>query len=174
MPRIHTLVPFVVMGSAAILVSITLLIWRQWGPKLLINETASEPLGVYRLVPHEESNYRRGMFVVFPVPRELRAIVYGRHWMRNGIPFLKELLGMPGDRVCVFADRLEINTEAIGPVFERDSTGQSLPQQRGCFIVQPGYFFAASHYLDKSFDGRYFGALPLSEIQGEARPVWTF
>jgi conjugative transfer signal peptidase TraF len=174
MPKIQTLVPFVVMGAAAILVSITLLLWRQWGPKLLINETASEPFGIYRLVRHEESDYRRGMFVVFPVPRDLRAVVYGRHWMRNGIPFLKELLGVEGDRVCVFADRLEINTHAIGPVFERDSTGQSLPQQRGCFIVQPGYFFAASHYLDKSFDGRYFGALPVSQIQGEARPVWTF
>jgi conjugative transfer signal peptidase TraF len=162
------------MGLAAVVMSLTVLMWTQWGPTLLINETASEPVGVYRLVAHEIPDYRRGMYVVFPVPKELHALVYGRHWMRNGIPFLKELLGLAGDRVCIFLDRLEINDHPVGPVFSVDSDGQSLPQHPGCFVVQPGYFFAASQYLEKSFDGRYFGALPLSQLRGEARPVWTF
>lgn len=162
------------MGLAAVVVSVTVLTWRQWGPTLLINETASEPVGVYRLVGHAIPEYRRGMYVVFPVPKELHTLVYGRHWMRNGIPFLKELMGVAGDRVCIFPDRLEINDHPVGPVFSIDSSGRSLPQHPGCFVVQPGYFFAASRYLAKSFDGRYFGALPLTQLQGEARPVWTF
>lgn len=172
--KVHTAVPFFVMGVAAVIVSITVLVWKQWGPTMLINETPSEPLGVYRLVGHDSREYRRGMYVVFPVPRELHALVYGRHWMRNGIPFLKELLGLAGDRVCIFPDRLEINDRPVGPIFSVDSNGQSLPHHPGCFVVQPGYFFAASQYLNKSFDGRYFGALALSVLQGEARPVWTF
>jgi len=172
--KIHTAVPLVVMGMAALTVSITVGGWRQWGPPLLINQTPSEPVGFYRLVGHREEEFRRGMFIVFPVPKELHALVYGRHWMRNGIPFLKELRGLAGDRVCILADRLEINDRTIGPVFARDSHGQALPQHPGCFVIQPGYFFAASQTLDKSFDGRYFGALPLSMVQGEARPVWTF
>jgi signal peptidase I len=170
----HTVVPFVVMGLAGILVSMTLVVWRSWGPILLINETPSEPLGIYRLVRRDRSEYRRGMYVVFPVPQALQGLVYGRHWLRGGIPFLKELLGVAGDRVCVFPDRLELNDRIVGPVFEVDSQGQPLPQHRGCFLVPSGYFFAASKYLNKSFDGRYFGALPLSVLQGEARPVWTF
>jgi conjugative transfer signal peptidase TraF len=172
--RIHTAVPFYVMGLAAVLVSILVLWWREWGPKILINETPSEPVGLYRLVEHHEDEFRRGMYVVFPVPKELHAMVYGRHWMKNGIPFLKELLGLAGDHVCVLSDRLKINGRTIGPVFQRDSQGQPLPQHPGCFEVQAGTFFAASQYLDKSFDGRYFGPLPLSELQGEARPLWTF
>ena len=108
------------------------------------------------------------------VPDDLRAIVYGRHWMRNGIPFLKELIGLEGDQVCIFSDRLEVNGRTVGPVFRVDSVGFPLPQHPGCFVIPKGNFFAASQYLDKSFDGRYFGALPLNIVEGEAKPVWIF
>ena len=162
------------MGIAAVLVPMTALLWRTFGPTILINETPSEPVGFYRLVGHKSQDYRRGMYVVFPVPADLRSIVYGRHWMRNGIPFLKELIGLEGDHVCIFNNRLEVNGRTVGPVFAVDSVGFPLPQHPGCFAIPKGNFFAASQYLDKSFDGRYFGALPLSILEGEAKPVWTF
>jgi conjugative transfer signal peptidase TraF len=171
---LRTRVPFIVMGLVAIVVFIGVRAWKAYGPTLLINETPSEPVGLYRLVEHPEGEFCRGMFVVFPVPKELHALVYGRRWMKNGIPFLKELLGLAGDHVCVLSDRLEINGRYIGPVFERDSQGQPLPQHPGCFDVQAGTFFAASQTFEKSFDARYFGPLPLSQLQGEARPLWTF
>jgi conjugative transfer signal peptidase TraF len=174
LPTVHTAVPFGVMAIGAILIPLTVRAWTAWGPTMLINETPSEPVGLYRLVAHPAKDYRRGMYVVFPVPADLHAIVYGRHWMRNGIPFLKELIGLAGDRVCIFADRLEVNGRRVGPVFAVDRAGLPLPQHPGCFLVQAGSFFAASEYLENSFDGRYFGALPLSVVQGEARPVWTF
>jgi conjugative transfer signal peptidase TraF len=173
-PTLQTAVPFVVMGLAAALVPLTALAWRSYGPTLLINETPSEPVGFYHLVAHQPQDYRRGMYVVFPVPEDLRALVYGRRWMRDGIPFLKELIGLEGDHVCIFADRLEVNARTVGPVFAVDRTGAPLPQHPGCFRVPEGGFFAASQYLDKSFDGRYFGALPLGILAGEARPLWTF
>jgi conjugative transfer signal peptidase TraF len=170
----HTAVPFFVMGLAALTVSILMVAWKAWGPKILINETPSEPLGFYRLVTHPVTDYRLTMYVVFPVPPGVRSLVYGRHWMKDGIPLLKEILGLAGDQVCVFLDRLEINGHVVGPVFQRDSVGLPLPQFPGCFEVQPGTFFAGSRYLGKSFDGRYFGPLPLSQLQGEARVLWTF
>jgi conjugative transfer signal peptidase TraF len=174
LPTIQTPVPFFVMGIAAVLVPMMALVWKAFGPTMLINETPSEPVGFYRLVRHDSGDYRRGMYVVFPVPDDLRAIVYGRHWMRNGIPFLKELIGLEGDQVCIFSDRLEVNGRTVGPVFRVDSVGFPLPQHPGCFVIPKGNFFAASQYLDKSFDGRYFGALPLNIVEGEAKPVWTF
>ena len=170
----HTVAPFFAMGFAAILVALAVTLCRRLGPAILINETSSEPVGFYRLVPHPESHYRRGMFVVFPVPPKLRELVYGRHWIRDGIPLLKEVLGMHGDRVCIYADRFEINGQVVGPVFAVDREGHPLPQQRGCIEIQPGYFFAASRYFEHSFDGRYFGPLPLAIVTGEARPLWTF
>jgi conjugative transfer signal peptidase TraF len=173
--KVQTAAPFFVMSIAAVLVSMAVMIFKHFGPTLLINETRSEPLGFYRLVRHSNlSDYRRGMYVVFPVPPELQALVYGRGWLKNGIPFLKELLGVAGDKVCVWKDRLEINQRYVGPVFQFDGEHHALPQHLGCFAVPHGYFFAASEYFEKSFDGRYFGSLPLTLLSGEARPLWTF
>jgi conjugative transfer signal peptidase TraF len=174
MLKLRTFAPLIVIGVSGLVVGTSLALMRSLGPPLYINETPSEPRGIYRLIRHPGPGYRRGMYVIFPVPEEWRTLVYGRGWMRNGIPFLKELAGVPGDTVCVSRDALRINDRYIGPVFERDSRGLSLPQHVGCFVVPAGYFFAASRYLKNSFDGRYFGALPMSLLIGEARPVWTF
>jgi conjugative transfer signal peptidase TraF len=171
---LKTTAPFFVMGMAAFAVSMGVLAWKQWGPQMLINGTASEPLGLYRLVRHGSADYRSGMYVVFPVPPDMQALVYGRHWMPDGVPFLKELAALGGDRVCVLPHRLEINGRYVGPVYEEDSQGRALPRNLGCFPVPQGMFFAASGHLDKSFDSRYFGPLPLTQLLGEARPVWTF
>ena len=166
--------PFYVMGLAGMLVSILVLGWKAWGPEILINETPSEPLGLYRIIAHDLPDYRRGMTVVFPVPSAFRTLVYGRRWLRGGMPLLKQIGALAGDRVCIFTHRFAINGRTLGPVFTVDSSGRPLPEIRGCFEVKPGDFFAASLHLDKSFDGRYFGVLPLSQLQGEARPLWTF
>jgi len=162
------------MGIAAILATFGVTVWKRCGPTIVINETPSEPVGFYQLIRYPESHYRRGMFVVFPVPSKQRALVYGRHWLRDGMPLLKEILGMQGDHVSIYADRFEINQHVMGPVFAVDRGGLSLPQNLGCFTVEPGYFFAASQYFQRSFDGRYFGSLPLAIVTGEARPLWTF
>jgi conjugative transfer signal peptidase TraF len=173
-PKLHTIAPFIVIGIAATFVGTAVTSYRRFGPPLLINETASEPMGIYRLVRHAPRDYQRGMYVIFAVPPELRNVVYGRGWLREGIPFLKELLGVPGDRVCISRDALSINERYIGPVFEHDSVGLSLPQHPGCFVVAQGEVFPASRHFAMSFDGRYFGAIPLKDLGGEARPVWTF
>ena len=172
--QLHTRAPLVIVVIAGASVGLAVPLLRHWGPPLLINETPSEPIGIYRLIEHLPKNYRRGMYVIFPVPEEVQSLVYGRGWLRAGIPFLKELLGLPGDQVCISSSALRINDAYVGPVFERDSHGLPLPQRRGCFVIPEGYFFAASHHLPNSFDGRYFGPLPLTAISGEARPVWIF
>ena len=172
--QLHTQAPIVIVVITAAIVGLTVPLLRHFGPPLFINETPSEPTGIYRLIEHLPQDYRRGMYVIFPGPEEVQSLVYGRGWLRAGIPFLKELLGLPGDQVCISSSALRINDTYVGPVFEQDSHGLPLPQRRGCFVIPEGSFFAASHHLPNSFDGRYFGALPLSVISGEARPVWTF
>jgi conjugative transfer signal peptidase TraF len=172
--RLRTRTPFVIAVIAGAIVFTAVNGLQLFGPPLFFNETPSEPTGIYRLVEHPTKDYQRGMYVIFPVPHEVQDLVYGRGWLRAGIPFLKELLGLPGDQVCISNTALRINDTYVGPVFERDSRGLPLPQRPGCFRVPDGSFFAASHHLPNSFDGRYFGALPLTVISGEAKPVWIF
>jgi conjugative transfer signal peptidase TraF len=166
--------PWRVIAIAYGVIGLTIAIWTRCGPVLVINVTPSEPIGVYRAIARPRNAYRRGMLVLFPVPRTVERLVLERGWLKPGVPLLKELAGLAGDQVCVLSGRLQINGRTVGPVFDEDRTGQPLPQLRGCFAVPAGYFFAASSYLDQSFDGRYFGALPLAMVTAEARPLWTF
>jgi conjugative transfer signal peptidase TraF len=168
------ILPLTVMLIAGTSVFLGVELLKHCGPPLFINETPSEPTGIYRLVRHPQLDYRRGMYVIFPVPPDVQGLVYGRGWLKAGVPFLKEVLGVPGDTVCITATALRINDVPIGPVFVRDRNGQPLPQQRGCFMIPSGSFFPASQHLANSFDGRYFGALPFTVITGEAKRVWTF
>jgi conjugative transfer signal peptidase TraF len=172
--QIHTHVPFYVLAGGALAVALVVLTWRSWGPTIIVNATRSEPLGFYRIISHEPQEFRRGMYVVFPVPSAFQSLVYGHHWLRNGVPFLKAIVALAGDPVCVFEEHFEVNGRTLGPVYSVDNTGSPMPRIRGCFEVPPGYFFAASTYNPRSFDGRYIGPQPLTDLRGEAHPLWTF
>ena len=172
--RIRTYAPFYVVAGAALSTALIVATWPHWGPSLVINSTRSEPRGFYRLVPHEAQAYRRGMSVVFPVPDTYRGLVHARGWLANGVPLLKTIVALAGDRVCVFDGHFEVNGHTLGPVYALDNSGAAMPRIRGCFEIEQGYFFPASSYNPRSFDGRYIGPQPLSALRGEARPLWTF
>jgi conjugative transfer signal peptidase TraF len=170
--RIRTTRPFIVIGAAGTLVLAMRLAWPVFGIPILINTTASEPYGLYRIRSRLE--YGRGTLVLFPVPASVESLVSQRGWLARGLPLLKGVGAVPGDRVCVSDDSVTVNGECVGPVFERDSEGRPLPVIRGCETVAPGHFWPLSRYTAKSFDGRYTGAQPLAAIIGEAVPIWTF
>lgn len=171
---VRTRRPFVVIGIAALLVLAIRTALSTWAPPLLINTTASEPLGVYWVKHRPSGEYARGMRVVFPVPEKYQALVAERGWLAPGIPLIKHIGAVEGDRVCIQSDRAVINDVVAGPVSTHDSEGRPLPQLRGCLTVPPGYFLPLSTYIPNSFDGRYMGIQPLSAIVGEVIPAWTF
>lgn len=171
---LHTRVPFYVLAVAAAGIFAVSQTWHRWGPRIVINSTPSEPTGFYRVEPRRAEQIHPGMYVVFPVPVAFRALVYGHRWIRPGVPFLKTVVAVAGDRVCVDEDSFAVNGRPLGPVYDSDGRGTVLPRLRGCFVVPAGYFFPASTYNPRSFDGRYMGPQPVSAIEGEAKPLWTF
>jgi conjugative transfer signal peptidase TraF len=164
---------FVIAGSSFGLAAV-LLIGQLAGLELVINATASEPAGFYRILPPRPVQFHRGMLVIFPVPAPFQSMVYGRGWEKPGTPLLKNIGALAGDTVCVRNTVYEINGTPMGPVAERDRTGLPLPKIRGCFRIEEGYFLPVSDHSERSFDGRYMGPQPLSAITGEAQPLWTF
>jgi type IV secretory pathway protease TraF len=71
-------------------------------------------------------------------------------------------------------DRMMINQEYIGPIFKRDSQGKPLPEIRGSFRIKPGCFLPLATAIPNSFDGRYFGSVPMRLIVGKAKLVLIF
>ncbi len=172
--QVKTWVPLWVTSLAAIAMVAGVQTWSRWGPTIVINPTVSEPLGFYRMVTHTIPDYRRGMTVIFPVPAPFAPLVYGRGWLKSGVPLMKNIGAVAGDEVCVREDVIEINGTPMGPVARVDRMGAALPRLRGCFRVEEGMFLPLSRHHDRSFDGRYMGPQPLTEITAEARPLWTF
>lgn len=139
---------------------------------LILNYTASTPLGIYQRVPIH--TWRHGMMVVITPSPSDKALFAARGWlMKNGV-LIKPIGALPGDQVCIHNDTVTINGKEAGPVFAMDSHGLPLPVIRGCFVLPRGTVFPFSTYSAHSFDGRYFGAISMAQVLGEARPVWTF
>lgn len=173
-PRVKTYTPFYVIAVVALVILSIRIVYPRIGPALIRNDTASEPRGFYWLEQHSSSNYKRGQLVAFPVPATFRSLVYGRHWLREGTPLMKQIGALEGDLVCIDHVQARVNGRLIGKIFEVDSQGRPLPELRGCFPILPGYFLPISTYIDNSFDGRYMGPQPLTSVIGELHPIWTF
>jgi len=137
-----------------------------------LNLSPCVPLGIYTIVPHNE--IRTGDLVVFDPPQGARPYIYGRHWLPDGWPLMKYVGAGQGDTYAVLDGIFTINGKYAGPVFERDRNGKALPYRGGRFRVERNTFLPVSTHINNSFDGRYFGCVPLSSIKGRAIPMWTF
>jgi signal peptidase I len=127
-----------------------------------VNVTPSLPLGLYRLTP-VHGPLRPGELVTFRLPVPLRL-----HRFLGS--FTKPVAGLPGDRVCVEGGQLRINGVHYGPIL---ATAPVHALQDGeCITVGEGHVFIASA-SPRSYDSRYFGAIPIAEVQ-PSRLVFTW
>lgn len=137
-----------------------------------VNVSGSLPAGLYRAITVVDR--RVGDLVVFEVPEKAKAVVYGRKMLPEGWPLIKRIAGLGGDTFCVRDGTLYVNEKYVAPVFECDSHGEPLAHVDGCHTVGADEFLPVSTYIPHSYDGRYFGSVPLSSIKARAAPVWTF
>jgi conjugative transfer signal peptidase TraF len=137
-----------------------------------INLSHSVPLGLYQVIPPD--NLKTGDLVVFEPPQGARFLIQQRHWLPNGWPLIKRVGALAGDSYSVIEGSFFVNGTYVGPVYERDSEGKALPYIGGRYRVERNEFLPISTHINNSFDGRYFGSVPLSSIKGKLRPIWTF
>ena len=83
------------------------------------------------------------------------------------------VLAIPGQIVCRNTRAVIVDDVAIGEAHERDTQGRALPVWKGCRRIRDGEIFLMNQLSDASFDGRYFGPLPMSSVIGRADPLWT-
>ena len=112
--------------------------------------------------------------VILSIPDRFRIYTYKRKWLPAGWPLLKHVGAVPGDVFCCEGSTFSINGVPIGPVYASDSEGLPLPHLEGCRQVPAGHFLPVATGIKTSFDGRYMGPVPMSEIRGLVRPIWVF
>ncbi|MGX5829302.1 S26 family signal peptidase [Mesorhizobium sp. 43Arga] len=91
----------------------------------------------------------------------------------RGVPLLKHVLALGGQMVCRRGAAIIAHGKIYGTALEHDSKGRPLPAWRGCHVLADGEVFLMNWDVADSFDSRYFGPLPITNIVGRAVPFLT-
>jgi signal peptidase I len=127
---------------------------------------------VDKLTPRFDA-YNRGDVVVFDPPAE---------WGDSNTPFIKRVIGEPGDKVEIRDDGLVyVNGVALDePYLYSDEVGgrpqpTTAPLDESTWTVPQGELFLMGDHRQNSADSRTFGAVPLDRVIGRAwLRYWPF
>ncbi|MDF0542767.1 S26 family signal peptidase [Sphingobium sp. H39-3-25] len=153
--------------AAATLATLTVPVSRY----VVWNATASVPTGLYAI--RGKASLHVGERVAIEPPPALRNLLAERRYLPTGVPLLKRIAAVSGQRVCRFAHGITIDGTYVGAARARDRLGRPLPVWAGCHVLQSGELFVMNPAAPDSFDGRYFGVLRKADVIGRATPVWT-
>jgi conjugative transfer signal peptidase TraF len=140
-------------------------------PRLIWNASASVAIGLYTV--HPRGRLHIAELVVVHPPNTLAQFLAGRRYLPEGVLMLKHVLALPGQIVCRSARTITVDGVAMGEALERDTRGRQLPVWQGCKRIAKGEVFLMNWQSNTSFDGRYFGPMPMSSVIGRADALWT-
>jgi signal peptidase I len=130
---------------------------------------------VDKLTPRFDA-YNRGDIVVFEPPEE---------WGETGTPFIKRVIGEPGDTVEIRDDGVVYVNDAPldEPYLYSEEVGgppqpTTPPLEQSTWTVPDGELFLMGDHRSNSADSRTFGSVPLDRVIGRAWlrywPIDTF
>jgi len=139
-------------------------------PLLLWNASASAPVGLYWVITR--APIQRGDMVLVRAPKSIRDLAAERGYLPLAVPLVKRVAALTGDTVCAAGHDLSIDGKWVASRLERDHLGRSLPNWDGCHRLDDELFPLMAD-VPTSFDGRYFGPVPMSAVIGRLVPLWT-
>lgn len=150
--------------------------------KLRITLTdSSAPAGVYRMAAAAPA--RRGALVAACLPAAIARTGLRRGYLQPGDcpggaePVAKVVGALPGDTIDIEPGWVAVNGKrfADSRTAARDSAARALPHAAwGARRVAPGQVWLFGFNDPRSWDARYFGAVPLAGVRGALRPVLTW
>lgn len=140
-----------------------------WRRAFIWNASPSAPVGLYRLTTAD--SLRRGDLVAIAPPEPLARFLAEGGYLPLGVPLLKHVAAVAGQRVCRSGGVVSIDGAVAATALQRDRRGRPLPIWDGCYALGADEIFALNAPSD-SLDSRYFGPLPTTSIIGRATPLW--
>lgn len=138
-------------------------------PRWVWNETASVPVGLYRI--HSTVPIRVGDIVAIRLPEHEATLLATRGYLPFGVPLLKPVAALAGQSICRNGPHVTVDGKPVGDAKTVDHRGRKLPVWQGCQRLGPGQVFVMNAAVATSLDGRYFGVLPMDTVIGRAVPV---
>ncbi len=140
-------------------------------PHLLWNSSPSVPTGLYALTGADA--LQRGDLVAARPPAALSRYMAQRFYLPLGLPLIKHVGGLPGQTVCRHDFTISIDGKPVAAAQAKDHLHRPLPVWQGCHRIAPDEIFLVNSAVPDSFDGRYFGVLPMACVLGRTLPLWT-
>jgi len=170
------------LWPATIVVALYALTLASAHPLVRVNWTPSMPEGVY-LARYGAPAIRRGQTVLVCLPMSVAAVGQARGYIGPGdcpdgsAVLLKRVAAVPGDTVTIGAGGLAVNGTLLANTrpLPFDSKGRAMRAMRpGSYTVTADSFWVVADHDPRSWDSRYFGALPADALLGIAQPLLTF
>jgi conjugative transfer signal peptidase TraF len=144
---------------------------------LRVCTSESLPLGLYRA---HHGPVARGSLVLVCLPHKAAALALERGYVPPGrcpggsAPLGKVVLAVAGDRLSFDAGGIRLDGEQVpaSAPLGRDAAGRLLPHAPfGQQVLPSGALWIHSPFHSRSFDSRYFGPVPVSEVEAVLTPV---
>jgi len=158
----------IAFAAGAGLAGLALPIALRPAPALVWNTTASAPMGLYLTQPARAPTV--GDWVVVRPPAALAAALGAAGFLPPGVPLLKRIAAVAPSMVCREGAGVRIDGRMVATALARDRFGRILPTWRGCRRLTAGEVFLLNPE-PRSYDSRYFGALPATSILARATPL---
>lgn len=140
-------------------------------PLVVWNASDSVPIGLYAVRPLTRPAVG-DLVLVEPAPLLAKHLAE-REYLAAGVPMLKRVVALGGQRICRSDGVIRIDGKARAAVKTHDRAGRPLLRWSGCSRLQDGDVFFLNANVPRSLDSRYFGPLALDQIRGRAVPIWT-
>jgi conjugative transfer signal peptidase TraF len=163
-----------------VLLSVFMVCGLVYAAGIRLNTTPSIPLGVYRLT---NEPLVKGAYVLFcPPPAAVFDLAKARGYLGAGYcpggygQLMKKVLAVQDDVVVIGTDGVRVNGQLLplsAPI-KADGAGRPLPDYKASRVLGSTEVLVMSDSNSGSFDGRYFGPIQRSQIQGVIRPIFTW
>ena len=176
----HARRPVLAMLGPVIAVAFLVALGRVLGLRISLTDSAA-PAGIYRIV--RGVSVKHGELVGACLPASIAQEGLTRGYLREGDcpggiePVAKIVGALPGDVLEVQPGWVSVDGQlfADSAVAAHDSIGRALPRVPwGRHQVAPGEVWLFGFHNLRSWDARYFGPVPLSEVRAALKPVLTW
>lgn len=151
------------------LFAIAVFLCKNFGYGLTYQVTASLPKGIYLIYPTK--NINRGDIVIFYPPNNAKIFLAKNKWAPLSNILMKKVVGMPNDFVCNKDSKVIVNKKYFGKMYYFYAKGKRMPYVSFCAKLQSEQYLLLSNFIDRSYDGRYFGPVYRNQIIAKAKKL---
>ncbi len=137
--------------------------------RLVFNRTQSAPIGLYWV---KDSPLSKGDWAILSSKSKASKWAQNHGYLGRDWPMIKRVIALLGDEVCRDGSDVFINKKYVATAQFIDAFGRDLPFWSGCYVLAAHDVFLLNAH-PHSLDGRYFGVMTSTDIDGGAKLIWS-